>query len=1566
MLVLGILRAPEGHIWHRSSVKEVIFEIPSELTLSSQILSIIPQVPVACTPREIQEALDGMQNSTPVQKHTYCIGKTSAGQSNLDPFTWSDLVFQRAARYLYFYQHNLLEHKDPLRASADPPFSAAINGLPAQDCLHSILDAIRLVSDDEDPSWEAFTVFWKFIGSETERFSDNCFLDVAWSDDLPGFRSLVFGQFLQSSRDFVTNSVRLEQDRRAVGDLKRYAPRKVWEQQNLSYIITQHDYFAFFNLRIAARGQLAQAGEIALSEALYTALRDCQVEMNPNYSGRQRPLLLKDLGGILNVPTELLTDPDPSYILTLDNIKKMMAIHLRLRADLPVVIQGETGCGKTMLVRYLVSFTKSAFKNMRVHGGTSAEEIRQFVREAEQVSKATGQGVVLFFDEINCAQHMDLFKEVVCDRRLDGQALHHKLKIIAACNPYQKLPKLAIDKQEAMGLGFRSHDLDTLDGIPLRHLVYRVSKLPDTMLHHIWDFGALTEKVEGMYIESIVNSESSLKANSIEARCLAGLIQASQSFMRSLGDESSFVSMRDYRERAIPIFKFFTSFLDRASSDIKALTTAVSSKLSTLTSFPDMSNCLRSILLALYVSYESRLSDQPRRAKFRLNLACELISSHALILGSGKQMTAEDLASQMESDVIFMQDLFMCEMKLPEGIAYCSMLKENVMIMAICIELNIPLFLVGKPGTSKSLAKKLVSEAMKGNRSSSRLFRYLKCVTLFSYQCSPHSTSEDILSIWDKAVRFLDRKDKQTFTAVVVLDEIGLAEDSTLMPLKVLHPLLEHPGIGFVGLSNWAIDPAKMNRGVFLSRSDPSKDDLLRTARGIAHDVPQIHSQLNFLTDLYIHIYENYQPKRDFYGLRDFFSMIKMLRVAAKYEKRSVSFQLLHEIVQRNFGGSDKSELILETFAQKVGAAETIVRAVNPLILISKCLERVPGANISGRYLLVQTQNPDAALEILCSHALLDKGEVDVISGSSFPKDRGFGVICGHLRKVRLCMATDRTLVCKDLEACLEALYDLFNQFFTQILGKRWVDIGLGNERMQCPVGDRFRVIILAKENQVASFPIPLLNRLEKHRLQIEDTLDSGGLRVVADLKQKLMAWQNKSALVGKAKDRIESDLSISLPGYYSDTIPSLVACSRSANDGLEQISLLLLTATPEFILSSNDDGIRQLYFEQQKHSSLEHYLQSSVGASTCPSDSLRAVVTTYDTLPSQGAIKGQVVGVCAEVGIVEVRHLEDFQTQMAFDFALCDYRKKCIEQRHNFFILVISTIASGNNNGGIIHQALRMLDSLSSCNDKMKSHTIVLLKLLRSQPQERRFHAIFDRTWKRVYIDSIVPIWSSPSPSIWDFWQAGHLSALLLQKRTVSRSLLCEVLEANLHHAVARLATMKTQSSWQPLMHIWTLQQMISHKQFTPAVESRILQILTNRESRAQRPNAWIENLCQNHRACLSVVGTLSRAIKHHIENQIVSILTALLACCACDGGFEILDSIVADTDDLWVQEKRSIWIAVVSAGTESNQPFMDIPTPTENGFQTWWAFSRTVRANHSLLNFHSAGPFMAFSKEW
>ena len=54
------------------------------------------------------------------------------------------------------------------------------------------------------------------------------------------------------------------------------------------------------------------------------------------------------------------------------------------------------------------------------------------------------------------------------------------------------------------------------------------------------------------------------------------------------------------------------------------------------------------------------------------------------------------------------QDVFLSNVRLEKNIARNMALKENVFMMVVCIELRIPLFLVGKLGSSKSLAKKIV------------------------------------------------------------------------------------------------------------------------------------------------------------------------------------------------------------------------------------------------------------------------------------------------------------------------------------------------------------------------------------------------------------------------------------------------------------------------------------------------------------------------------------------------------------------------------------------------------------------------------------------------------------------------------------------------------------------------------------------------------------------------------------------------------------------------------------------------------------------------------------------
>ena len=78
-----------------------------------------------------------------------------------------------------------------------------------------------------------------------------------------------------------------------------------------------------------------------------------------------------------------------------------------------------------------------------MHGGVTKSDIARKVMEAEAVAEENkdtyGLDTVLFFDEANTTDAIDLIKEVMCDRRLNGREITKDIKFIAACNPYRKL-----------------------------------------------------------------------------------------------------------------------------------------------------------------------------------------------------------------------------------------------------------------------------------------------------------------------------------------------------------------------------------------------------------------------------------------------------------------------------------------------------------------------------------------------------------------------------------------------------------------------------------------------------------------------------------------------------------------------------------------------------------------------------------------------------------------------------------------------------------------------------------------------------------------------------------------------------------------------------------------------------------------------------------------------------------------------------------------------------------------------------------------------------------------------
>ena len=81
------------------------------------------------------------------------------------------------------------------------------------------------------------------------------------------------------------------------------------------------------------------------------------------------------------------------------------------------------------------------------------------------------------------------------------------------------------------------------------------------------------------------------------------------------------------------------------------------------------------------------------------------------------------------------QEAFLENMELGDNIAHNAALRENVFMMTVCVELRIPLFVVGKPGSSKSLAKSIITESMKGQNSKNNFLKNFKTVSSVPFLC---------------------------------------------------------------------------------------------------------------------------------------------------------------------------------------------------------------------------------------------------------------------------------------------------------------------------------------------------------------------------------------------------------------------------------------------------------------------------------------------------------------------------------------------------------------------------------------------------------------------------------------------------------------------------------------------------------------------------------------------------------------------------------------------------------------------------------------------------------------
>ena len=692
-----------------------------------------------------------------------------------------------------------------------------------------------------------------------------------------------------------------------------------------------------------------------------------------------------------------------------------------------------------------------------------------------------------------------------------------------------------------------------IEGTKERKLVYTVNPLPHSLLNFVFNFGNLTDKDEQSYIRNMIvspiesfywkelgdiiekkekegedNEEEKKKARNLENylskevfnQCLklkniaSSAIIAAQNYVREKNDVSS-VSLREIRRFSI-FYNFFVEYLRNKKQlfikmDQENENFEIDRFYKNLT---DYEIYLFSINLSVFVCYYLRLTRKDFRNEFtkKMNIFFE-----------------RDFREIPKKE----QEYIANNIEMKEGIAKNTALLENIFSLFVCVNAKVPLFIVGKPGCSKSLSVQLLFKSMKGDISDNILFKTLPKIFLNSYQGSLGSTSKGVLSIFKKARQILEKESEENLSkmiSMIYFDEMGLAEHSPNNPLKVIHAELEYDlnegrkKISFVGISNWRLDASKMNRGLYLSIPQPDLNDLKKTAQTIAESYNQelavAHKDL--FETLAVTYYEykkelnlKYTKKEDFHGSRDFYHLIKsamrsLLKKASDEQNMDIDEHIKETIginsLERNFGGlefeDDKNgisslEIVKKIFqrtyincptGKKYDVLKRIKENVNQkgsryLLLISK-------SSISN-YLLSTILNEDDV-----------KKESTFYIGSGFTKDQhSEQYSLKILNKVQLQMEQNKVLLLTDLESVYPALYDLFNQNFTVVSDKNYARIAIGSSNNTFSlVNDDFKCIVLVDEKEIDKEEAPFLNRFEKHIISFEYLLKEEQIKAAEEI----------------------------------------------------------------------------------------------------------------------------------------------------------------------------------------------------------------------------------------------------------------------------------------------------------------------------------------------------------------------------------------------------------------------------------------------------------------------------------
>ena len=620
-----------------------------------------------------------------------------------------------------------------------------------------------------------------------------------------------------------------------------------------------------------------------------------------------------------------------NYVITNDNFRKMILLYYRIKANIPVIIMGDTGCGKTALIKklnQLLNNGKETVITININPGVTDESLSKIMEENDKIaSEKKNEEVWFFFDEINTCLSLSLITEIFINRTYNGNKINDNIRLIGACNPYRK----RIRNKEKCGLSLKEDNEN--------ELVYLVNPLPQSLLYYVFSFGSLDDKDEKKYIYSIIETSFSKDEKKLH-ELTTEAISKCHIYLREKFDPSV-VSLREIA-RFNAFIQFFINYF---STKNKFLNIGNNEK----------NNKLRSIICTIYLCYYIRLTEKGIRHTFEIQLRPFLLKLINKVESEEKkgslmeQILDEDLKKEIKirnekidnfSDFIKIEQDFLIEQikDINKGIGKNSMLKENVFLLFSCIVTNIPLIIIGKPGSGKSLSAQIIKNSVNGVYSKNKFFTLYKNLIQTYFQGSETTLPEDVENLFEKAEHkleyFYENKLKPPIS-MPLFDELGLAEISKANPLKILHTKLEYDGkvenVSFVGISNYTLDAAKINRALVLAVPDLDQrlDQLTDTARNIVESIsPKIKNDKIFeiLSQTYFYYKENLQLIKKLMVLKTY-----LIDYNKKLKQKKNSKDANDKKIDTNKENENLNEIKVETIKYDQNENQTVLALKNDL-----------------------------------------------------------------------------------------------------------------------------------------------------------------------------------------------------------------------------------------------------------------------------------------------------------------------------------------------------------------------------------------------------------------------------------------------------------------------------------------------------------------------------------------------------------------------------------------------------------------------------------------------------------